>query len=94
MSSGSVAGQLGITVDLVPSAPGAARFAAAVEVGLRRNPNRAHLLVSRVLGKHIPAPVGDVLSAAQTLGAAVRTACAGRRRTCTPLAGLLPTAHV
>ena len=78
MTGGSVAGQLGITVDLVPSAPGAARFAAAVEVGLRRNPNRAHLLVSRVLGKHIPAPVGDVLSAAQTLGAAVRTACAGQ----------------
>jgi hypothetical protein len=77
MSGGSVAGQLGITVDLVPSAPGAARFAGAVEVGLRRNPNRAHLLVSRVLGKHIPAPVGDVLSAAQTLGAAVRSACAG-----------------
>ena len=65
MTDGSVAGQLGITVHLAPSAPGGARFAGTLEVGLRRNPNRAQLLVSRVLGKHIPAPVSDVLSAAQ-----------------------------
>lgn len=78
MTGSSVTGRLGITVHLAPSAPGAARFAGALEVGLRRNPNRAQLLVSRVLGKHIPAPVGDVLSAAHTLGAAVRSACAGQ----------------
>jgi orotate phosphoribosyltransferase len=78
MTAGSLAGQLGITVHLAPSAPGAARFAGALEVGLRRNPNRAQLLVSRVLGKHIPAPVSDVLSAAHGLGAAVRSACAGQ----------------
>jgi adenine/guanine phosphoribosyltransferase-like PRPP-binding protein len=78
MTAGSVAGQLGITVHLAPSAPGAARFAGALEVGLRRNPNRAQLLVSRVLGKHIPAPVSDVLSAAHALGAAARSACAGQ----------------
>ncbi|HEX9529153.1 MAG TPA: phosphoribosyltransferase domain-containing protein, partial [Streptosporangiaceae bacterium] len=78
MTDGSVAGQLGITVHLAPSAPGGARFAGALEVGLRRNPNRAQLLVSRVLGKHIPAPVSDVLSAAHALGAAVRSACAGQ----------------
>jgi orotate phosphoribosyltransferase len=76
-SGGLIAGPLGITVQLTASAPGAARFAGAIEVGLRRNPNRAQLLVSRVLGKHIPAPVGDVLAAAHTLGAAVRSACAG-----------------
>jgi hypothetical protein len=78
MTGSLVADQLGITVQLAPSAPGAARFAGALEVGLRRNPNRAQLLVSRVLGKHIPAPVSDVLSAAHTLGAAVRSACAGQ----------------
>jgi hypothetical protein len=78
MTAGSIAGQLGITVHLAPSAPGAARFAGALEVGLRRNPNRAQLLVSRVLGKHIPAPVRDVLSAAHALGAAARSACAGQ----------------
>jgi orotate phosphoribosyltransferase len=78
MTAGSLAGQLGITVHLAPSAPGAARFAGALEVGLRRNPNRAQLLVSRVLGKHIPAPVSDVLSAAHALGAAVRSACEGQ----------------
>ena len=78
MTAGSLAGQLGITVHLAPSAPWAARFAGALEVGLRRNPNRAQLLVSRVLGKHIPAPVSDVLSAAHALGAAVRSACAGQ----------------
>jgi len=78
MTGGSVAGQLGITVHLAPSAPGGARFAGTLDVGLRRNPNRAQLLVSRVLGKHIPAPVSDVLSAAHTLGAAVRSACAGQ----------------
>ena len=78
MTGSLVAGQLGITVHLAPSAAGAARFSGALEVGLRRNPNRVQLLVSRVLGKHIPAPVSDVLSAAHTLGAAVRSACAGQ----------------
>jgi len=74
----SVAARLGITVRVTPSFPGAARFADAVEVGLRRNPKRAQLLVSRVLGKHIPVPVGQALAAAQTLGSRVRAACAGQ----------------
>jgi hypothetical protein len=74
----SIAARLGITVRVTPSFPGAARFADAVEVGLRRNPKRAQLLVSRLLGKHIPAPVGQVLAAAETLGARVREACAGQ----------------
>src|SRR5215469_11338176 len=77
-SASSVAARLGITVRVTPSFPGAARFADAVEVGLRRNPRRAQLLVCRVLGKHIPAPVGDVVAAAETLGSRVRAACAGQ----------------
>jgi adenine/guanine phosphoribosyltransferase-like PRPP-binding protein len=49
----------------------------SIELGLRRNPRRAQLLVSRVLGKHIPVPVSDVLGAASLLGDLVRDACAG-----------------
>ena len=39
-----------------------------VEPGLRRNPKRAHLLVSTVLGKHIPTPPDLVLAAGNQLG--------------------------
>lgn len=39
-----------------------------VSVALRRNPRRAHLLVSNVLGKHIPVPPRTVLGAGQRLG--------------------------
>jgi len=78
VTASSVAGQLGITVQVRPCFPDAARFAGALEVGLRHNPRRAQLLVSRVLGKHIPVPVGEVLSAAHALGSAVRAACAGQ----------------
>jgi len=77
-TDGFVAGRLGIRLRVTPGSPGGARFADAVEIGLRRNPNRAQLLVSRVLGKHIPVPVSAVLSAAHELGACVRAACAGR----------------
>lgn len=41
---------------------------ALVTLGLRRNPRRAHLLVSHVLGKHIPARPNRVRSAADALG--------------------------
>ena len=75
---GFVASRLGIGLDVRPAFPGAARFADAVEIGLRRNPRRAQLLVSRLLGKHIPVPVGRVLAAANELGGQVREACAGR----------------
>jgi Phosphoribosyl transferase/TRSP domain C terminus to PRTase_2 len=43
-------------------------------LALRRNPKRAHLLVSLLLGKHVPVPSGIVLSAAADLGARVRGA--------------------
>ena len=36
--------------------------------GLRRNPKRAHLLVSTVLGKHIPTPPDAVIGAGNALG--------------------------
>lgn len=42
--------------------------AGVVELALRRNPRRAHLLVSLLLGKHVPVPAADVLGAADRLG--------------------------
>ncbi|MDQ2796749.1 MAG: phosphoribosyltransferase domain-containing protein, partial [Actinomycetota bacterium] len=42
-----------------------------VGIALRRNPKRAHLLVSTVLGKHVPADPRDVHGAGLRLGAAV-----------------------
>ncbi|MDS1113349.1 phosphoribosyltransferase family protein [Gordonia westfalica] len=42
-----------------------------VVLGLRHNKRRAHLLVSTVLGKHIPTPPSIVRGAADALGAAV-----------------------
>ncbi len=43
-------------------------------LALRRNPRRAHLLVSLVLGKHVPVPGAVVLQAAEQLGTRVRAA--------------------
>ena len=77
-SAETLAGQLGITVQVTAAFPGAARFADTVEVGLRRNPNRAQLLVSRALGKHIPVPVGEVLAASHALGSVVRSTLGGQ----------------
>ncbi|MEW1933972.1 phosphoribosyltransferase [Rhodococcus sp. NPDC079359] len=45
--------------------------------GLRRNPRRAHLLVSTVLGKHIPVDPDVVISAGNELAALVQTAVGG-----------------
>ncbi|NMM85960.1 phosphoribosyltransferase [Rhodococcus sp. SRB_17] len=42
--------------------------------GLRRNPRRAHLLVSTVLGKHVPTEPSVVIGAAEDLGDLVRDA--------------------
>ena len=77
--AGSLVGEtLGIRVRVTPRAEGAERFADALEVGLRRNPKRAQLLVSRVLGKHVPVPASDVLAAATLLGTAARAHCGGQ----------------
>ena len=48
-----------------------------VTLALRRNPRRAHLLVSALLGKHQPVPAAAVLDAATELGALVRAAVGG-----------------
>ncbi|MFC4373976.1 phosphoribosyltransferase [Nocardia halotolerans] len=45
---------------------------ALVQPGLRRNPRRAHLLVSTVLGKHLPTDPRVVLGAGDRLGDLVR----------------------
>lgn len=45
---------------------------ALVGLALRRNPKRAHLLVSRVLAKHVPTEPGIVTAAGQLLGLLVR----------------------
>ncbi|MDR6415299.1 phosphoribosyltransferase domain-containing protein [Pseudarthrobacter sulfonivorans] len=42
-----------------------------VGLALRRNPKRAHLLVSRVLGKHVPSEPGLVMAAGELLGVLV-----------------------
>ncbi|MEO6881768.1 MAG: phosphoribosyltransferase domain-containing protein, partial [Mycobacteriaceae bacterium] len=39
-----------------------------VGLALRRNPRRAHLLVSSVLGKHVPADPHRVVAAGHELG--------------------------
>lgn len=48
-----------------------------VGLALRRNPKRAHLLVSKVLGKHIPASPGLIVAAGQLLGAKAYNALGG-----------------
>jgi adenine/guanine phosphoribosyltransferase-like PRPP-binding protein len=60
-------------VDLA-SAPGRSVLPAEALVGLalRRNPKRAHLLVSRVLAKHVPTEPGIASSAGLLLGLLVR----------------------
>jgi hypothetical protein len=56
---------------------GEAELPGLVGVGLRRNPRRAHLLVSTVLGKHIPADPRVVHGAGLELGARVAAALDG-----------------
>jgi len=46
-------------------------------LALRRNPKRAHLLVSCLLGKHLPVPADVVLSAAAELASLVRARVEG-----------------
>ncbi|MFD6103939.1 phosphoribosyltransferase [Nocardia salmonicida] len=51
---------------------GALSIGALVQPGLRRNPRRAHLLVSTVLGKHVPTDPRVVIGAGNRLGDLVR----------------------
>ena len=61
-----VADHLG--AELTPDPDAAMPIEDLVQVALRRNPKRAHLLVSTVLGKHVPAPPAAVHGAGLLLG--------------------------
>ncbi|MGK5728534.1 phosphoribosyltransferase domain-containing protein, partial [Streptomyces sp. URMC 124] len=61
-----VAERLGVALE------GDARLAELLGLALRRNPKRAHLLVSNVLGKHVPARPAEVYEAGAGLGRRVR----------------------
>ena len=74
-----VADALGLTVALDGCSPGNALAALDPLAGLalRRNPRRAHLLVSRVLGKHLPVDPALALKAAADLAARIQTITMG-----------------
>ncbi|MFF4155824.1 phosphoribosyltransferase [Streptomyces sp. NPDC001678] len=61
-----VADRLGVALE------GDARLPELLGLALRRNPRRAHLLVSNVLGKHVPASPAEVYEAGAGLGRRVR----------------------
>ncbi|WP_207770369.1 phosphoribosyltransferase domain-containing protein, partial [Frankia canadensis] len=63
--------ELGLTVEVTADAVGGG-LDALVGLALRRNPRRAHLLVSRVLGKHLPVAPAEALAAGSALARLVR----------------------
>ncbi|WP_235947531.1 phosphoribosyltransferase family protein [Candidatus Frankia alpina] len=63
--------ELGLAVEVSADVRGGG-LDALVGLALRRNPRRAHLLVSRVLGKHLPVAPGAGLAAGADLAAQVR----------------------
>ncbi|MFE9321595.1 phosphoribosyltransferase family protein [Nocardia sp. NPDC052278] len=65
----------GESVDVLPAE---LPIATLIQPGLRRNPLRAHLLVSTVLGKHLPTDPRVVLGAGNRLGDLVRDALGDR----------------
>ncbi|MFE1594308.1 phosphoribosyltransferase [Nocardia sp. NPDC058705] len=82
---GADAAQVASAAPCAEGTPEAAAFASAEDVlppefsidalvvpGLRRNPRRAHLLVSTVLGKHLPTDPRIVIGAGNRLGDLVR----------------------
>ncbi|MEU8941720.1 phosphoribosyltransferase [Streptomyces goshikiensis] len=66
-----VADRLGVSLQ-EGGDPAAPRLDALLGLALRRNPKRAHLLVSRVLGKHVPQSPEAVYAAGYGLGERVR----------------------
>ncbi|MFD8981054.1 phosphoribosyltransferase [Streptomyces sp. NPDC059564] len=66
-----VADRLGVSLD-EGGDPAAPRLDSLLGLALRRNPKRAHLLVSRVLGKHVPQSPAVVHAAGHGLGLRVR----------------------
>lgn len=65
----------GASVDVLPAE---LPIAMLIQPGLRRNPRRAHLLVSTVLGKHLPTDPRVVLGAGNRLGDLVRETLGAR----------------
>ncbi|WP_214406962.1 phosphoribosyltransferase family protein [Pseudonocardia lacus] len=72
--TGSIVDRLGVRLEPVSGADATALLG----VALRRNPLRAHLLVSRVLGKHIPSDPRAVRAAGLLLGLLVADVLVGR----------------
>ncbi|MER6776289.1 MULTISPECIES: phosphoribosyltransferase [unclassified Streptomyces] len=66
-----VAERLGVRLEEAGDA-GSPRLAELLGLALRRNPKRAHLLVSQVLGKHVPQSPRAVYAAGHGLGERVR----------------------
>ncbi|MGY1730500.1 phosphoribosyltransferase domain-containing protein [Geodermatophilus sp. SYSU D01045] len=62
-------GTVSALLDVTAADPG--RFAELCGLALRDNPRRAHLVVSRVLGKHVPVAPAAVLGAGAAVGDAV-----------------------
>lgn len=66
-TGGYVAEALGVAIHSDPSS--AVAIEDLVGLALRRNPKRAHLLVSQVLAKHVPTEPALVIAAGELLGA-------------------------
>ncbi|MEU7066142.1 phosphoribosyltransferase [Streptomyces sp. NPDC046161] len=60
-----------------PAVPGEPPLTELLGLALRRNPKRAHLLVSRILGKHVPQSPAVVHAAGYGLGERVRDLLGG-----------------
>nr|WP_232304132.1 phosphoribosyltransferase family protein [Pseudofrankia sp. DC12] len=69
---------LGLAAEVTEDVTGAG-LRGLVGLALRRNPRRAHLLVSRVLGKHLPVWPADALGAGTALAAMARARSAAVR---------------
>ncbi|MFB6617715.1 phosphoribosyltransferase [Streptomyces sp. NPDC056367] len=67
-----VADRLGVRLQDAEEAAGGPRLGELLGLALRRNPKRAHLLVSQVLGKHVPQSPQTVYAAGYGLGQRVR----------------------
>lgn len=75
--------QFGVALRTV-SSPVGLQIAELVGLALRRNPRRAHLLVSTVLGKHIPVDPDLVVATGRLLGELVSRTLGGVDRPRTP----------
>ncbi|GAA0281959.1 phosphoribosyltransferase [Streptomyces polychromogenes] len=67
-----VAERLGVRLEDARGPRGAVSLTELLGLALRRNPKRAHLLVSQVLGKHVPQSPATVYAAGHGLGERVR----------------------